>query len=252
MSKSPRSPLLLTLACALLAGCPKPSTPVTVGGHRLDPASNVFWSGTQGSADSTKVILSDLPNLCELYEKADACTEAAQAATPGEGTYLALTVSGKQAGEYEVAGKDSSRRADVVFLVRSATAVTYKETALSGVVTFTALTPGEGVAGRYTLKMSGGGTLEGDFGGDPCGNLDRLVQRLAQSQPSCSSDYTPTACTAKCSCTTRSNTADCVRLDSSSDWECTCVRSGERTKCAVPKSEANVCTQGNGCCDTSF
>lgn len=252
MWKSPRTPSVLTLACALLAGCPKPSTPVTISGHKLDPAANVFWSGTLGTADSTKVVLADVPDLCERYGEADACTEAAQAATPGEGTFLTLTVSGQQAGEYEVAGKDGSHRADALFVVRSATAATFKETAVSGVVTVTALNPGEGVSGRYKLKMSGGGEVSGDFGGDPCGNLDRLVQRLAAVQPSCTSSFAPTVCSAKCACETRSNTADCVRADSSSEWSCTCLRSGERTKCTVPKSEANVCTQGNGCCDTSF
>ncbi len=260
MSKPPRTSFTAsaasaaaTLACALLlAGCPKPSTPLTVGGHRLDPATNVFWSGTVGSVDSTRIIVADEPRLCALYEEADACTEAAQSATLGEGTFLTITVSGKVAGEYTVAGTDGSRRAEVVFLVRSGGAVTFKETAISGVVTVTALAPGDGVAGRYSLTMSGGGSVDGEFGGDPCSNLDRLIQRAAQSQPSCSSSYAPTACSSKCTCLTRSNTADCTRADSSSDWECTCVRSGERTHCTVPKSEANVCTQGNGCCDTSF
>ncbi|MGC4116851.1 MAG: hypothetical protein QM765_20275 [Myxococcales bacterium] len=254
MSKPPRTSIVVSaLAGVLLAGCPKPSSSVTLAGHVLEPASNVFWSGTLGTADATRVIVTDQPGLCAAYEKADACTEAAQSMTPGEGAFLTLTVSGKAPGEYEVAGKDSTRRADVTFLVRSADGtVTFKETAASGVVTFTALTPGEGVSGRYKLKMNGGGSIDGEFGGDPCGNLDRLALRFAQSQPSCTSDFTPTACSASCTCATRSNTADCTRPDSASAWECTCVHSGVRTKCPVAKSEANVCTQGNGCCDTSF
>lgn len=246
-------PLARALAALLLfSACPQSTTDVSVGGHLLEPKSRVFFSGVQSTNATTRVILSDQDGLCARYEDADACTEAAQAATPGEGTFMTLTVTGQAAGDYEVTGGDALRRATVVFTVRSAAGQTFSDSAASGVVTFTDLSPGEGASGRYSLKMSGGGEIEGTFGADACGALDRLVQRVAAASPSCSSTFSPTVCSAKCSCLTRTNTADCSRADSTSDWSCTCVRSGDRTKCSVAKSEANVCTQGNGCCDTSF
>ena len=243
---------LAVATAVLLAACPQPSSRVSLGGHELDPESGVFWSGVQGSTSSTRVVIADQKHLCDRYEEADGCTAAAQAATPGEGTFLTLTVSGQAIGDYEVAGEDANRQAEAAFVVRTESGASFSETAVGGLVTFTTLSPGEGVAGRYTLTMSSGGTIDGTFGAEACANLDRLVQLIAQLQPACTSTFVPTSCSSSCTCGTRNNSAECSRADSASPWSCTCLIAKERTKCTVPKSEANVCTQGNGCCDTSF
>lgn len=244
----------LALALPLLAlACGPQSSPVTVGGHLLDPAEGVFWSGQFSGQPTTRLVLSDQDELRERFETADACTQSANDGTPGDGVFLTLAVNGQASGDYEVAGADPARSAEVRFVVRSGGAVVFSDRAVSGVVSFAALEPGARANGRYALKMQAGDAVEGTFAGSTSKAFDALIQRVAEARLSCSTTYSPTACSTRCTCSTRTaNTADCTRTDSSSDWTCACVRNSERTRCLVPRTEGNVCTQGNGCCDTRF
>lgn len=248
--RPPRT-LLACAAVVLLGACPQPNSTVRLGERTLEPRSSAFWSGPVGAGAKTHVVVADQSGLCDRYEEADACTQAAQAGTPGDGTFLRLTATGQAVGDYAVGGKDA-RQAEASFLVREQGAIAFEEKAVSGTLTFAQLEPGGSVAGRYALKMASGAVIEGDFGADACGAYDRLVKRIADADLACASSYAPTTCSSKCTCGPRVNSADCTRADSASVWECTCNREGVRTKCSVPKTEANVCTQGNGCCDTSF
>jgi len=243
---------LLLLLSLLLSSCGQGSSKVTVGEHTLKPRDTLFWTGLVQSSAVTRIIVTDQSGVCARLPDLDACTSAAMAGTPPGGTYLWLGISGAAIGEYEVAGKDRTRLAEAVFSVRSTTEATFTARAVSGTVAFSELYPGSNATGRYTLKLDNGETIDGNFVGQACTELDALMKRVADAQLTCSTSFTSTSCNARCSCSARANSADCVRTDSTSDWSCTCNRSGEMKKCAVAKTEANVCAQGNGCCDTSF
>lgn len=244
----------LAFALPLLAlACGPQSSPVTVGGHLLDPEDGVFWSGQFSGLPSTRLVIADTDDLRERFEDADACSQSANDGTPGDGVFLTLSVNGQESGEYAIAGADPARSAEVRFVVRSGGSVVFSDRAVSGVVSFAALEPGARAHGRYALRMQAGDVIEGDFAGSTSKAFDALIQRIAEARLSCSTTYSPTACSARCICSSRAaNTADCTRADSASDWACACLRNGERTRCNVPRTEGNVCTQGNGCCDTRF
>ena len=236
----------------LLASCTQGSTPVTLGGHTLTPKAGVFWSGMLSSVPTTRVVIADQRDLCDRYAAADPCAQQAQDGTPGDGAFLVITVTGQLTGTYDVASVDQSRNATLAFVLRENGAVTFTDHAGSGQVTFSDLASGASAAGRYSVKMTDGTNLQGDFTADACADYDHLVLLMAKDEPSCATSFTPTSCTTECTCSNRRNTADCSRADSASDWECSCTRSGVSSRCSVARSEANVCSQGTGCCDTSF
>ncbi|MBI5548134.1 MAG: hypothetical protein HY901_29995 [Deltaproteobacteria bacterium] len=225
---------------------------MTIKDHTLNPRGGAFWSGTLQSAQVTSVMISDQQEQCDQYEDADPCSEATQNWTPGEGTFLKITVTGQSTGDYFVEGKDLTRQAKVEFRVQQGGATQFTDRATSGLVTFEKLEPGARVSGRYSVQMASGTPIEGEFRADACTGLDRMVKRVASVQLDCATTFEPTTCSAHCTCLNRTNLADCSRTNSASEWDCTCTQNGNRTKCTVPKTEANVCTQGNGCCDTSF
>jgi hypothetical protein len=247
--------LALATTTALLAGC-QGSSKVTVGAYTLVPKDGVFWSGTVDRVPTTNVVIADQDGLCGRYKALNECSAAAQTATPGDGMFLTISVTGQTPGDYTVGSTDPTRRADLAFMVRSGDAVTFSDRSISGMVSFTSLTPGNGGGGHYEVTLKSGEQITGTFESGYCGDLDDLVQREAVAALSCATNFTTTTCTHACTCTPasgpRSASADCTRPDSSSDWSCTCVRDGESSPCTVAKTDGNVCTQGNGCCDTSF
>jgi hypothetical protein len=247
---------LARLACLVAlfssTSCGQGSTPVVLAGHTLTPKDGVFWSGLEDTQPSTRVVIADQRSLCDRYDTADPCTQQAQDSTPGDGTFLVLTVSGQNQGDYQVASADPTSQASLSFVVRSGGAVTFSDHAASGQITFTDITTGAGASGHYAVKMASGTQLNGDFTSGACSSFDTLVQRIAAAHLSCATSFSPTTSTALCTCAKQSNTADCSRSDSTTDWECSCKRNGDSSRCSVLKTEANVCTQGNGCCDTSF
>ncbi len=241
--------LLLAL---LLAACGGSSSPVTVEGHALRPKDSVFWTGVWESANTTRVIVTDQEQVCTRYPDADACDEAARLGVVGRGTFLWLSVSGSSTGDYEVEGKDRTRLAELTFSVRGDDGVEFTTRAVSGTVSFTDLYPNSSAAGRYHVKLANGEVVDGSFNARACDPLSVLMQRATAAQLTCSTTFSSTLCSARCTCATRSTAADCARTDAASEWSCTCRRSGEPAKCTVPKTEANVCAQGNGCCDLAF
>lgn len=237
----------------LLHACSQGSSSITNGAYRLDPKDGAFWSGLVGLAPRTELVLVDQKGLCDRFAKADPCSAEASQLTPGDGTFLTIAVSGQTTGQYDVAGTDHTRTADLAFIVRSGGTTTFSDRAITGRVVFTDLTPNVSGSGRYTAQLQSGTVIDGTFTADACSELDLLIDRTGKVNLNCATSFTPLSCSVRCTCATRSpNTADCARDDATSDWSCTCSHNGERTKCTVPKTEANVCTQGNGCCDTSF